>query len=137
MVKWKPKAEIERARTLRTERATEAEMRLWSKLRSRQVAGAKFRRQHPLGPYVLDFVCLERTLVIELDGGQHAEPAQAAHDEGRTYYLEAEGFEVLRFWNNEVLENIEGVWDTICVRLTQRPSPPGPLSRKRARGSTP
>ncbi|HSV30054.1 MAG TPA: endonuclease domain-containing protein, partial [Candidatus Omnitrophota bacterium] len=134
MVTWKPKSDIDRARRLRTERATEAEKLLWSKLRSRQMDGVKFRRQHPVGPYVLDFVCIERSLAVEVDGGQHADPAQAEYDRRRTDFLAAEGFEVLRFWNNDVLGNIEGVWDTICARLAQRPSPPGPLSRKRARG---
>jgi very-short-patch-repair endonuclease len=86
---------------------TEAERTLWRHLRQRHVAGRKFRRQHPIGRYVLDFVCLETKLVIELDGGQHAD--REAEDRGRTAWLEARGFRVLRFWNTEVFENLEGV----------------------------
>ncbi len=137
MVTWKPKSDIARARRLRLENATEAEKILWRHLCNRQINGAKFRRQHPLGPYVLDFVCLERGLVVELDGGQHAMPDQAGRDERRTDYLNARGFQLLRFWNNEVMGNIEGVWDTISAKLAERSSPPSPLSRKRARGCTP
>ncbi|MBI5164665.1 MAG: endonuclease domain-containing protein [Magnetospirillum sp.] len=137
MVTWKPKQSIARARSLRTEFLTEAEKRLWFRLRSRQIDDAKFRRQHPLGPYVLDFVCVERLLVIELDGGQHGFPAQAARDDKRTEFLEAQGFQVLRFWNNDVMDNIEGVLETIASATAARPTPPGPLSRTRARGSKP
>ena len=82
---------------------TEAERTLWRHLRQRHVAGRKFRRQHPIGRYVLDFVCLETKLVIELDGGQHAD--REAEDQGRTAWLEARGYRVLRFWNTEVFEN--------------------------------
>src|SRR4030067_3471325 len=82
-----------------------AEQALWNVLRGRQVSGLKFRRQHPLGDYILDFVCLEYKLVIEVDGGQHGQ--QAGYDENRTQELHAAGFRVLRFWNNEVLKEIE------------------------------
>lgn len=129
MVTWKPKETIDKARALRTEAMTSAERLLWSKLRSRQMVGAKFRRQHPLGPYILDFVCIERRLVIEVDGSQHAEAAQADHDERRTAFLADRGYRVLRFWNNEVTGNIEGVWDVIAAMLADTaltPLPPLP-----------
>ena len=85
---------------------TDAEQRLWHYLRRRQLAGHRFRRQCPVGPYVADFACLERRLIIELDGGQHA---GSAHDRCRDAYLHRCGFRVLRFWNNLVFENLEGV----------------------------
>jgi very-short-patch-repair endonuclease len=111
------KAPVALARRLRHDRATEAEKALWARLRNRQLDGTKFRRRHRLGPYIVDFVCLEKRLVIELDGGQHGMPDQTAHDERRTRFLHDQGFEVLRFWNNDVLGNIDGVWETIAARL--------------------
>ena len=97
-----------RARELRRNQ-TRAEARLWSALRNRQVAGLKFRRQVPLGPYVVDFFCLSASLVVEVDGGQHGAPDGRSQDARRTCWLEAQGYRVMRFWNNEVLENLEGV----------------------------
>ncbi|MEE8187916.1 MAG: endonuclease domain-containing protein [Kiloniellales bacterium] len=91
--------------------ATQAEKLLWSRLRDRQLGGAKFRRQNPLGPYVVDFFCLKLGLVIELDGGQHA--VQAERDQRRDRWLESEGYRVLRFWNHEVMGNIDGVLQRI------------------------
>src|SRR5262249_48306064 len=88
------------SRALRGE-PTDAEALLWRRLRGRQLNGAKFRRQHPIGPYFADLCCVEARLVIELDGGQHAE--QTAEDAGRTAYLGAQGFRVVRFWNDDVL----------------------------------
>lgn len=105
-----------RARALRRN-ATEAERRLWRHLRDRQLDGAKFRRQQPLGTYVADFFFLEQGLVIELDGGQHA--SQVERDEARTAWLNAQGLHVLRFWNNDVLGNTEGVVE--AIRETLRP----------------
>ena len=96
----------ERAHTLRVDQ-TEAEARLWNRLRDRRLAGAKFRRQHPTGPYIVDFCCVERRLIVEVDGGQHSEADSG--DEGRSAYLASFGFKVLRFWNTDVLSNIEGV----------------------------
>ena len=106
--------------------ATDAERHLWQYLRGRQMEGCKFRRQHPFGDYVLDFVCLERKLVIELDGGQHADNVQ--YDQSRTQRLEQSGFRVTRFWNNEVFDNIEGVVEVIqnMLSLKAPPSPPNP-----------
>jgi len=89
---------------------TEAERRLWRGLRMRQMAGFKFRRQVPLGPYIVDFVCLEARLVIEVDGGQHA---GSEHDRVRDAWLEAQGFRMLRFWNSEVLGQTHDVLERI------------------------
>jgi adenine-specific DNA-methyltransferase len=112
-------------RTLRKE-MTDAEQVLWRVLRGRQLSGLKFRRQHPFGDYILDFVCLENLLVIEVDGGQHEE--QAEYDEVRTHQLHKAGFHVLRFWNNEVLKEIEAVKEKIwmVVRGLQPHPHPGP-----------
>ena len=99
---------------------TDAEKRLWAVLRNRNLAGYKFRRQAPIGAYIADFVCLEENFIIEIDGGQHA--VSLAKDEQRTKWLENEGYRVLRFWNNEVLENLEGVKESILIHLTN-PSP--------------
>ena len=104
----------ERARTLRGN-PTDAEKALWNRLRQRQVENARFRRQQPIGPYVVDFFCPERNLIIEVDGGQHA--VQASRDAARSRWLEQRGHRVLRFWNNEVLENIEGVVQVIAEEL--------------------
>ena len=90
---------------------TDAEKALWRVLRSRQVSGLKFRRQHPFGDYILDFVCLEKKVVVEVDGGQHGE--RTKHDEIRTQNLLTAGFRVLRFWNNEVLQEIGSVKEAI------------------------
>ena len=98
-----------RARALRHGQ-TDAETRLWSKLRSRQIGGHKFRRQHPLGPYFSDFACLEIGLVVELDGGQHV---GSAYDLKRSEAMQVLGFQTLRFWNNDVLLQTEAVLEKI------------------------
>jgi ATP-dependent helicase HrpA/adenine-specific DNA-methyltransferase len=90
---------------------TDAERALWSRLRNRQLDDHKFRRQVPIGPYVVDFVCFEQKLIIEIDGGQHAENIE--QDLSRTEWLEQEGYRVIRFWNNEVLGNTDGVLQAI------------------------
>lgn len=105
-----------RPRTLRRN-ATDAEARLWSRLRNRQLAGHKFRRQQPIGPYIADFACPEAMLVVELDGGQHRPETDAA----RTASLEQQGYTVLRFWNNDALGNPEGVLETILRWLDGKP----------------
>jgi len=102
------------ARALRKSQ-TDAEAILWSRLRNRQVAGRKFRRQVPLLGYIADFASLDSKLIIELDGGQHAEQVEA--DERRTRELEAVGFIVLRFWNADVFSNLDGVLETIHATL--------------------
>lgn len=112
---------VQRARALRRD-GTDAEQRLRQHLRARQLAGHKFRRQHPLGPYVLDFVCLEKHLVVELDGGQHNAADAMAHDQNRTRWLQAQGFEVLRFWNHEVLQQTKEVLERLLQALTPTPS---------------
>jgi very-short-patch-repair endonuclease len=106
----------DRARALRMAQ-TEVQRRLWQGLRNREVNGAKFRRQHPLNSYIVDFVCLDSQLVIELDGSQHAEQPRQQADQRRTEYLESLGYRVLRFWNEEVLDNIDGVLEHIAKFL--------------------
>ncbi len=101
-------------RDLRRE-MTDAERLLWRHLRRRQVEGLKFRRQHPLGRFIVDFVCIEAALVIEVDGGQHGE--RQAQDAARTAWLNRQGYRVLRFWNNEVLNDIDAVRQAIWSEL--------------------
>lgn len=111
---------INRARTLRRG-GTDAEKLLWSHLRNRQIEGAKFRRQVPVGRYIADFLCVEAMLIVEADGGQHSEEADAV----RTAALEAAGYKVIRFWNYEILGNTEGVLEGIRQELLRRtPHPP-------------
>ena len=98
--------------------STDAERNLWSHIRNRQLEGWKFRRQLPVGKYVVDFACAELRLVVEIDGGQHAE--QVLYDQGRTKFLQSKGYKVVRFWNNEVLGNIEGVLEALTLTLSQR-----------------
>jgi very-short-patch-repair endonuclease len=105
------------ARRLRKE-MTEAEKRLWYRIRDRQLSQHQFRKQVELRSYVVDFCCLKERLVIELDGGQHAEITE--YELKRRAWLEANGYRVLRFWNNEVFENMEGVLETI-VRALKAP----------------
>ena len=107
----------DRARALR-KAATDAETHLWARLRNRQLKGRKFRRQVPIGPYIAGFVCLEDSLVVELDGGQHARRSSA--DDERTAWLQAEGYRVVRFWNHDVLQNTEGVLQAIQAALRPR-----------------
>jgi very-short-patch-repair endonuclease len=106
------RARTRRARDLRRN-STDAEQKLWRALRELRVA--RFRRQHPIGPYIADLACPAKKLVIELDGGQHAE--QADRDEARTIDLAKRGYRVVRFWNNDVLSNIDGVIETILLEL--------------------
>ena len=102
-----------------------AEHRLWQAIRGRQLEGFRFRRQHPIGPYIADFACIDKLLVIELDGSQHQD--QVAYDERRTAYLESQGWTVLRFWNNDVMNNLDGVLARVVEVLTSAPpSQPSP-----------
>ena len=112
----------DRARDMRANR-TPAERRLWSMLRSRRIDPFKFKRQHVIAPYIVDFVCLERSLIIEADGGQHAE---SASDQRRDAYLCSRGFRVLRLWNNDVVEDAVGVFELIYAAL-HTPHPPTAL----------
>jgi very-short-patch-repair endonuclease len=104
-----------RARRLRRD-STKAELKLWNRLRSRAIDDCKFVRQEPIGPYVVDFVCRERRLVIEVDGGQHAtDPRDAVRDQ----WLAKHRYRVLRFWNNDVMGNINGVLEVIATALQE------------------
>src|SRR5215475_10909412 len=118
------------ARDLRRS-STDAEGFLWNRLRRRQLEGQKFRRQFPMFGFIVDFVCLEARLVVELDGSQHAE--REDYDRMRTRTLELNGFSVLRFWNNEVLKNCEGVLAAMLLHLRGATLTPA-LSRQRERG---
>ncbi|MDD5240959.1 MAG: endonuclease domain-containing protein [Sulfuricella sp.] len=115
---------------------TDAEGRMWFFLRNRRMAGNKFRRQHALGHYILDFICIESRLVVELDGGQHA--TQPKYDSERTLFLEQRGLQVLRFWNDDVLQRSEAVLEVIWRVLEESgciAPHPQPLSPK-GRGET-
>ncbi len=111
---------LDNAKALRKAQ-TEAEQRLWYHLRAHRFMGRKFKRQKPIGRYVVDFVCLEEKLIIELDGGQHAENLE--YDHVRDSWLRSEGYTVLRFWNNEMMNEMEGVLEQIQLALSPSPSP--------------
>jgi len=110
------------ARNLR-KKATDAETMLWRHLRSKQINGLKFRRQARIGSYIVDLVCFERKLVIEIDGGQHASNSK---DKERERWLASRGFKVIRFWNNEVLKDTENVLRSIWEEISRSPSPQSP-----------
>ena len=123
-----------RARSLRKD-ATDAESLLWFHLRDRRLGNHKFRRQRPIGPYFADFACLEAKLIVELDGGQHVEAVD--YDETRTGFMVAQGFRVLRFWNNEVLAQTSAVLERILQALQEDPHPnPLPQAGEGARQDT-
>jgi very-short-patch-repair endonuclease len=117
----------DRARELR-KNPTDAERALWKHLRLRQARGHKFRRQQIIGQYVVDFVCFERRLIIEVDGGQHSE--ESAYDRERDKWLAEQGFHVLRFWNNQVLKEMEAVREVIEKALTNNPPPVSSPARR-------
>ena len=117
-------SETRRARDLRRE-PTPAEARLWAKLRGRNLAGHKFVRQEPIGPYLGDFVCREHRLVVEVDGATHSTDEELRRDAHRTRFLESRGYRVLRVLNAEVMGNLEGVLETILLALSS-PAPPAP-----------
>lgn len=121
----KTKFAAKSAKTLR-QNSTQAERTLWSRLRDRQLLGFKFVRQLPVGAYIADFACREADLIVELDGSQHAESVK---DAKRTASLAEHGYEVMRFWNNDVLGNIDGTLQMISERLNKAPSP-GPRFAK-------
>ncbi|MCA9609601.1 MAG: DUF559 domain-containing protein [Myxococcales bacterium] len=104
------------ARDLRS-RSTDAERRLWRHLRGRRLLGHRFRRQHPLGPYILDFFCAAARLCVEVDGDQHGDPTQREHDERRSAYLRDAGIDELRFANHEVLHETDAVLEVVARRL--------------------
>ncbi len=106
------KVQLSFARHLRQE-STDAERLLWSRLRRKYIEGIKFKRQQPIGPFIVDIVSFEKNLVIEVDGGQHAEADIAIKDVERTKWLEQKGYRILRFWNNDVMANLDGVLEVI------------------------
>jgi adenine-specific DNA-methyltransferase len=104
------------AKKLRREQ-TDVERKLWLALRNRRFQGCKFRRQQPIGPYIVDFVCFESRLVVELDGSQHSSDEAVAYDQARTRHLEGDGFQVMRFFNHELNTNFDGVLEAIELRV--------------------
>ena len=117
------------ARRLRSH-PTEEERMVWSELRKRRTDGLKFRRQHPIGPYIVDFVCLERRTIFEIDGVQHGDPEVLLKDAQRTTWLESRGYTVFRAWNSEIRENFDGVMMSLfdamglLAEVTPHPGPP-------------
>jgi very-short-patch-repair endonuclease len=105
-----------KARALR-QNMTKAEVILWMNLRKRALNGARFRRQHPIGPYIADFTCPAAKLIVEVDGATHSTPEELAYDARRTKYLEQHGWAVIRVNNSDVYENMDGVWRTIAAQL--------------------
>ena len=129
-VRGRPSA---RARRFRS-KATETEKLLWKHLRTIDIDGSHLRRQVPIGPYVADFACMAAKLVIELDGSHHNTDARKLRDERRTRWLEAEGFRVIRFWNNDIAQSMDGVLETVYAALYgSRDAEPTPLKHNRQR----
>lgn len=100
---------------------TDAERAIWQSVRNRQLGGFKFRRQKPIGPFIVDFVCVEKKIVIEIDGGQHA--LNTKHDFKRSEFLRNKGYKILRFWNSDVLKEKNAVLEEILLHLEESPSP--------------
>jgi very-short-patch-repair endonuclease len=122
-----------RARRLRRS-TTDAEKKLWRQLRLLELDGSHFRRQIPIGPYIADFGCMAARLLLEVDGSQHAEDRKKVHDDVRTRWLEKEGYRVLRFWNNDITRNMDGVMEAIYAALYGSSSAePVPLKHRRRR----
>jgi very-short-patch-repair endonuclease len=113
--------------------STQAELRLWNRLRARSLDGHKFVRQQPIGCYVVDFLCREKRLIVELDGGQHAENAR---DVQRDRWLREQNYRILRFWNNDVTRNMKGAFETIACAL-QMEAPPHPVPDSLEAGNRP
>ena len=112
----------------------DAERKLWQFLRGDQLEGVRFRRQFTIGRYVVDFVSFEHRLIIEVDGGQHAE---SAHDKERDAWLATQGFRILRFWNNDVMANMEGVFEVIGQAMRSPPPQPSPVKGEGAMQDSP
>ena len=106
------KKNVEFARKLCKEQ-TPQESKFWSIVRNHKFYGLEFRRQYPMGDYIVDFICREKKIIIELDGGQHNEPDNIEKDNIRTEFIESNGYKVIRFWNNDILSNIEGVYQKL------------------------
>jgi len=118
---------VPRARRLRRD-MTDAERKLWWHLRRIPIGHSHFRRQATIGPYFADFACHERRLIVEVDGGQHNLPKHVVSDGERSAYLRSQGYRILRFWNNDVLRNINGVMETILATLRDGEAHPPPLT---------
>ncbi|OHD63503.1 MAG: hypothetical protein A2176_11380 [Spirochaetes bacterium RBG_13_51_14] len=112
---------------------TKEERKLWRYLKSKQIQGLKFRRQQPIGSYIVDFVCFENKLVVELDGSQHIEDKE--NDIGRDNWLKSQGFSIIRFWNNEVMNNIDGVLAEIFNFCSHHPPLTPPIKGGEQRNS--
>ena len=110
---------------------TGPEAQLWSRLRARQLQGLKFRRQHGIGPYIVDFYCPEQSLVIEVDGDSHADANQILKDRQREKYLQSLGLHVIRYINDDILKNLDGVMEDLAERLSPRSTSPRPSLRRR------
>ena len=106
------KSNVELARTLR-KNSTPQERKMWSILRNHKFYGLEFKRQYPVGGYIVDFICREKHIIIEIDGGQHNEEVNIESDSKRTEYLNSRGYKVYRFWNNDIDNNIEGVYQAL------------------------
>lgn len=113
------KGTVRKAKQLRRT-MTRAEVILWQHLRKRQMAGHRFRRQVPIGPYIADFACVQAKLIIEVDGATHSETAEIARDVRRTTFLEQQGWQVHRIWNTEVYENLKGVLEMVFMKLERQ-----------------
>jgi very-short-patch-repair endonuclease len=122
------------ARRLRAN-ATDAEMRLWRHLRRLPTFGSHFRRQVPVGPYVVDFACMAARLIIEVDRSQHGNDANMARDQVRTRWLTSEGYKVLRFWNNDIVQNMDGVLEAVYVALYGTSEPKHLKHERRSRSA--
>jgi very-short-patch-repair endonuclease len=109
-----PERQRKNARSMRRV-MTDAELKLWNELRAHRLMGMSFRRQVPIGPYIVDFACPSHRLVVEVDGSQHGEADEAERDHVRTAYLEGRGWTILRFWNDDILNDIDGVCDHIVT----------------------
>ncbi|TLY12383.1 MAG: endonuclease domain-containing protein [Nitrospirae bacterium] len=117
-------------RRLRSE-MTHPEMRLWARIRAKQFHGLKFRRQHGIGPYIVDFYCPEKSLVIEVDGDTHAEPSQVLKDEQRDRYLQSLGLRVIRYTNDDIVLNLNGVLEDLVQELCSGATSPPPSLQRR------
>ncbi|MEO6607287.1 MAG: DUF559 domain-containing protein [Aestuariivirga sp.] len=115
-MKFTPSRTLNRARSLRHNQ-TEAEKRLWGNLRNKALQGHKFNRQVPIGPYIVDFLCHEAKLVLEVDGATHGDAHEVEYDKNRTAFLNAQGYRVIRCFNADVFENLNGVLDTFLIAL--------------------
>lgn len=131
-----PRAARGQARNLDLKRRLRAnmtgpEIRLWSRLRARQFQGLKFRRQHGIGPYIVDFYCPEQSLVIEIDGDSHADAGQIAKDQPRDKYFQSLGLRVIRYFNDDIVRNLDGVLEDLSGKVSSGSTSPYPSLRRR------